>query len=135
MGQREDQYRASVKIDDTDYGTWDRVSGGEKDSEEAKFHPGGMAPAVSLGGIATVGNVTVGRLFDATAQGWIHTLMDKVGVGKVTVTKQPLDVNKNPYGKPLVYTGMLKQVTPPDHDSESSDASILEIEVSSATVS
>lgn len=127
---RQDQYAVSVRIDGTDTGVWDKLSGGEIDSEETKYKPGGMAAAVSLGGSVEVGNVTVSRLYvldrDHTV---IKTWINRVGKANVVVTKQSLDVDGNSFGAPLVYQGTLKTVTPPEVDSESNDAALVEIEV------
>jgi len=130
---RADQYAVSLTIGGTDFGVWDSMDGGEVDSNESKFAPGGMAPEVSLGGKQTVGNIKVKRLYDLNRD---HTvmpyLMGAAGKVDVIVTKQPLDVDGNAFGRPLVYRGKLKTVTPPNHDSTSSDPSMLELEISSA---
>lgn len=129
---REDQYSINVVVDGEDFGIWDKLSGGSIDSEELKYKPGGMAPHVALGGSRNVENVTVSKLYTlGDMHPRIKTLLNKAGKGQVTITKQPLDVDKNPSGAPIVYTGTLKQVSPPDADSESNDAALVELEVSS----
>lgn len=128
---REDQYNVTVMIAGTNMGTFDTMSGGEIDSEELKYRPGGMAPQVSLGGSKSIGNVTVGRLYDlARDHAKVAFLEGAVGKAAATVTKQPLDADGNAYGKPIVYTGKLKAMTLPDHNSESSDAAMVELEIS-----
>lgn len=136
---RKDQYNATVSITlrgtTRDFGTFDKMSGGDVDSSETKFNPGGMKTTRSLGGRITVGNVTVERLYDAVGDhpqmGW---LIGAVGKASVVVTKTLLDVDGNASGSPLVYKGSLKQVSFPDHDSESSDVGMFTLEISSATV-
>lgn len=132
---RLDQYSVTVSLDGTSIGVFDKMTGGELDSEETKYKPGAMAPQVSLGGSVTVNNVTVSRLYrldrDAAL---LPSLKSRVGRGIVRVSKQSLDVNGNPFGTPLVYSGVLKQLTFPEPDSESSSAAMLALEVSSATV-
>lgn len=129
---REDNFSVTVKIGSTDWGVWDKLSGGAIDSEELKYKPGAMAPAVSLGGSVNVENITVSRLFSRdVVQQKRKELYRAVGSALVTVTKQPLDGDRNPYGSPDVYTGILKTVTPPDADSESNDAALIAIEISS----
>lgn len=136
---REDQYNVTVSVtlrnETRDFGTFDTCEGGEVDSEETKYWPGGLGQQISLGGRRSVGNVTVGRLYDLARDhpnmGW---LAGGVGKADVTVTKTSIDPDGNAFGRPLVYRGKMKQLTPPDHDSESSDAAVYEIEVSSATV-
>lgn len=138
---REDQYDVTVSVTRTDtgetkdLGTFDKMGGGEVDSEETKFWPGGLGQQLALGGRRSVSNVTVSRLLDAERdhpnQGW---LMAGAGKAEVTVTKTLLDVDGNAYASPLVYQGKLKQVTPVEPDSESSDAGLYELEISSASV-
>lgn len=130
---RQDQYAVSVSINGKNYSIFDKMTGGVIDSEETKYKPGGMFPQISLGGSVTVTNVTVTRLFDLDRDlplvGEIKAL---VGKGNVTVTKQALDIDGNPKGKPMVYTGKLKSATFPEVDSESNSAGMVALEVSSA---
>lgn len=136
---RQDQYNvtASIKIagETRDLGTFDKFDGGEIDSEEALYYPGGMARAIQLGGRVNVTNVVLSRLYDLMRDhplmGW---LIGGVGKGEVTVTKTSLTVDGAAIPNPLVYQGKLKRNTPPPHDSESSDPALYEIEISSATV-
>lgn len=140
---REDQYNVTVTVTRNiagqvvrkSLGTFDKMSGGEVDSETSTFWPGGMGEQISLGGRRTVGNVTVERLYDlARDHGQIGWLMDGAGTADVTVTKTSLDQDKIAYGRPLVYNGKLKAVTPTEPDSESSDAALFSLEIASATV-
>jgi hypothetical protein len=131
---RRDQYLINVYVDYPqlgDLGTFDTLTGGEVDSEELKYRPGGMAAAVSLGGTKTINNVVVGKMFEYdTDLPKVHQLAKAVGRATVTVTKVHLDVDKNPYGTRVVYTGKLKTVSLPEVDSESSEAGIMTLEVS-----
>jgi hypothetical protein len=110
-------------------GVWDTVSGGEIDSEESKYRPGGMGPEISLGGSKTIGNLTVGRYLD-TARDWplIKWLASRAGKGRGTIGITPLSADGASLGAPLVYGGTLKTVTRPDIDSTGTDAAILELE-------
>lgn len=135
---RQDQFNVTVSVkigtETRDLGTFDTWDGGELDSEEALYHPGGMAEAIQLGGRVNVSNVTIGRLYDLVRDhpimGW---LMGGVGRGEVTATKTSLTVDKEAVLNPLVYQGKLKRVAPPGHNSESSDPNLWELEISSAT--
>lgn len=112
-------------------GIWDKKSGGQVDSEETTYHPGGLADPVSLGGRRNVENVTLSRLC-RIGRDWaaIPSLMNGVGKSRVTVSDQPLDFDGNAGGvASLTYQGILKRVTPPDADSESSGPAMIEIEV------
>lgn len=127
---RQDQWSNTVTINDRPMGVWDTLGGGESDSEETKYRPGGMQPAVSLGGSRTIGNLTLARLLTREDWDFMHEAMNNTGVWRVTVSRQPLDADGNPFGRPLTYRGVLKTVTPGDTDSNSSDAQTWEIVVS-----
>jgi hypothetical protein len=128
---RLDQYEISVSINGTNLGVFDKMTGGAIDSEELKYKPGGMAPQVPLGGSVTVANATVERLFvlnrDLPLVPFIKAL---VGKGFVTITRQSLDINGAPFGKPITWSGTLKQFTFPEPDSESNAAALFQLEVS-----
>ena len=127
---RQDQWRVSCIVDNVDLGTFDKQSGGEIDSEETTYKLGGMGPRISLGGSVTPGNLTVQVLYDlATIHPVVHWLAQRAGKGEMKVIKQPLDVDGNAFGRALSYRGKLKQVNPPEVDSESSDAALLELEM------
>lgn len=128
---RQDQWLNTVTIDGTPLGVWDTLGGGGAESEETKYRPGGMQPQVSLGGPTSVGNLTLARLLGPDDWEVMHTLMSsRVGKADVTVARQPLDVDGNPFGRPLVYRGKLQNVNPGDTDSNSSDPHTWEIVVS-----
>src|SRR5215475_3364414 len=130
---RQDRFRVTAAVDGRDLGVFETFSGGEVDSEETTFKLGAMGPRVSLGGSVNVGNVTIGSLFDLSRwQPIIHWVISRAGKGTLTVKKQPLDVDGNAFGDPLTYTGKLKQVNPPDVDANSSDAAVLELELTPA---
>lgn len=127
---RKDQNDVTVIIDGRNLGTWDVLTGGELDTNELVYKPGGMAPQISLGGIVTVGQVVCNRIYQLNRDHQtIHWLLSRVGKGKVVINKQPLDVDGNAYGTRLTYKGILKRVTPPEVDSNSTDAAIIELEM------
>lgn len=144
---REDQFSVTASIDNMDgngnrlagasypLGVFDKKTGGEVDSEESKFKPGGMGDQVSLGGSKSVSNLTIGRMYDLVRD-TPHRgkLLNAVGKFDFTVSVQHLDLDKNPVGAPEIYKGKVKQFSLPDHDSESTDAAMFEVEMSSATL-
>ena len=132
---RQDTWVIRVTLDDkVVYGDiFDKKTGGEFDSEDAKYYPGNMGASIALGGRATVGNVTLQRIYlHERDHNNINTWLDAVGRGRVKITQQPLDFDGNVYDKQKVitYSGILKRVLVPEVDSEASGASLLEIEVS-----
>lgn len=132
---RENQYLITLTVDGEDFGIWDKTGGGAADSEEQKYQPGGGQPMLSLGGRQTVENVTVSKIFTDAIRLKLPALLQKRGNGQAVVIKQSTDGSYVPNGKPLIYKGVLKAATPPDADSESSDAGLIEVEISSASVS
>jgi hypothetical protein len=130
---RQDQNAVMFTCDGIDLGVWDKLSGGEIDSEETKYRPGGMGAPITLGGSIDVGTLTLSRLYMlGRDHDRIHWLIGRAGRGVCTVSRQPLDSDGNAYGRPIVYTGTLKSVNPGEIDSESSDALLLECEVTPA---
>jgi hypothetical protein len=127
---RQDQWSNTVTIDGRPLGVWDTLDGGESDSEETKYKPGGMQPEISLGGSRSIGNLTLSRLMARSDWDYMRNLMNKTGRSKCIVSRQPLDSDGNPWGRPLTYRGVLKAVMPGGADSNSSDALTWEIEIS-----
>jgi len=127
---RQNQWNITVTVDGTKLGTFEAFSGGEVDSEETTYFLGAMGPRISLGGSQSVGNVTVGVLYDLAAiHSQYHWLAQRAGKASMEVAKQPLDTDGNAYGRPAVYRGRLKQVNGPEVDAQSSDAAVLELEM------
>lgn len=127
---RQDQWSNTVTIDGKPMGIWDTLDGGAADSEETKYRPGGMQPEVSLGGTRSIGNLTLSRLLQQSDWEFMRRLMNRTGKARCIVSRQPLDIDGNPWGRPITYRGVLKAVTPGATDSNSSDAQTWEIEVS-----
>jgi|SRR5215831_4322725 len=128
---RKDQHRVTVSVDGRKLGVWDVLTGGETDSDELKYRPGGMGAQISLGGVVTVGQLIVARLYTLERDhATVHWLLGRVGKGRAVVNKAVLDPDGNAYGKPLVTKGTLKRVTPPEVDSNATgDAAIIEMEI------
>lgn len=128
---RADTWAVSLFIEGIDFGLFDVKEGGDVDSEETKYKPGGMRPPVTLGGSRTTENVTIRRNYRL---GRDHIESDRLfnwaGNANCEVHQQPLDHDGNAWGKPIIYRGKLKRFSPPDHDSNSNDAAMLEIEIS-----
>jgi len=114
-----------------DFGVWDKKSGGAVDTDIYKYKPGGMGKQVSLGGSPTIEDVTVSRLYrHERDHSEIGRLFDWAGRARCTVSQHILDLDGNVYGAPIVWVGLLKTTTPPDHDSESTDPAMVELVIS-----
>jgi hypothetical protein len=134
VGQQ-NQYANTVSVDGRPLGVFDTWSGGEADSDETKHSGGGMGPEKSYGGRQITGNVTVGRVYERERDHeLVRWLIGRRGRASVVASRQPLDRDGNAYGRPLVYTGVLKTVSPQDVDSDSSDLDQFELEISTDSV-
>jgi hypothetical protein len=136
---RQDTWLISVQVENPgnpghmiDYGTFDKMTGGAKQSQATQYRPGGMGDPISLGGKPTVTNVVVSRLARVYRDLQnIRQLLDAVGQSKMVVSRVPLDFEGNTYaGIPqMVYTGKLDRVSVPDIDSEGNAATLIELEM------
>jgi len=135
---RQDQWAIIVHYQGNSIGYFDKKSGGAVDSDDTKYYPGDMADPISLGGRRTTDNVTLQRIYDgdldhtrvfAGGKTLIQALMDGAGKSAVTVTQRPKDRDGNGFGQRITWNGILKRVLPPETDSESSSAAMLEIEI------
>lgn len=132
---RQDTYTINVQLEDLtsgnmiDLGTFDKMTGGAVDSEDSKYYPGGMGDPISLGGRRSVDNVTVSRLYLLSRDhDVVHKQIQRVGKARAIITKHPMDINGNIYGKPVVYNATVKRVTLPEVDSEASGPGLIEFE-------
>ena len=127
---RQDTHNVTVSVDGRQIGLFDTKSGGELDTEENLYNPGGMLGQVSIGGAPTIGNVTIERYYDALRD---HPLMawlgNRRGYGRVSIGITPRDPQGVVRGDPLVYAGTLKTVTPPELDSTGNDMATWSMEV------
>ena len=129
-GSRLDQFDIEVTLDGDPIGLFDKMSGGEVDSEETVYKPGAMGPRISLGGSQTPATITLSRIYDLNRDhANIHKWLSLVGKAKVVIQKISLDADGNAYGKPLAINGRLKMVKPPEPDSEGTGAAMLDMEV------
>jgi hypothetical protein len=133
---RQDTYSLNVQIEHPtsgnmiNYGTWDKMTGGGLAAGATSYRPGGMAPPVSLGGQKVTANVVVSRLYRlGRDHDVVQQVLDGVGKSNMVVTKQPLDIEGNVYGRPIVYKGVLDRCTPPEVDSEQAGAGLIELEM------
>lgn len=115
-----------MSIDTT---SWDSVTGGDLTVEQQNFNPGGQQPAIALGGKRSRSDMTVKRIWSDDLIAAYIALDNVAGSAPVTISVQTLGAGKQPIGSPLVYTGVLGNVTPPPRDSTSSSPVYLEMTV------
>lgn len=112
-------------------GPWAKVSGGVSSVDVSESYNGGAAvPDLTMGRVK-VSNLTVDRPFnpmrDRTVIRFIEANLG--GTWSTTITDQDLDANEQTVGEPVVFSGCVPiSVTPPEYDTEKSDASRVVIE-------
>jgi|SRR5262245_9320716 len=127
---RQDTWEIRLQVAGNNFGIWDKKSGGELDSEEVVYWPGGMNPKLSLGGRVNPGNVTLQKIYDGDDDHpRVIGLLDAVGKHSAKITQQPMDFDGKRYGKKIVWSGKVKRVLIPDTDSEATGAAMIEIEI------
>jgi hypothetical protein len=130
-GTRQDTFIVRATLNNVSIGVWDKKTGGAYDSDDIKYYPGGMLPPIMLGGKKTTDNITLQRNYDRIDDhDKISTLLNAVGSGVVSISQRPMDPEGHEWpGKSVTWSGILKRVMVPDVDSESTTASLVEIEV------
>ena len=115
---------AGVPLDNV---VWDTMEGGDNVAEDVAYLPGGMAPQINLGGLPKRGDITVTRIWsDALVR--VYKQLDQAsGQAGVTVTYTVLDASGQSTGSSVTYTGVLKSVTRPNYDSNTSSEAKLQL--------
>lgn len=114
----------TLVVDGRSFGVFETLSGGEVSAEVVKSRPGGMAGEKSHAVLPTYGDVVAGRELDLQRDLELYrSLLGRTGRAPVSASKQYLDENGAPVGRPLTYTGRLSNMTDPEADSASTDLS------------
>lgn len=116
-------------INGVDIGQFDTRTGGGTSAENAKHSPGSSpSNRVALGGPRDTEDVTVGRGFVATRDhDLIRQYLPLCGLAEMSVSQRPLDKDGRPFGTPIIWTGVLQRIGPPDYDSNSGDVATFEV--------
>lgn len=116
--------------------SWDKRSGGGSTANQVQYRPGGSPDRVSLGGAKDVANITLERVFKRERDLAVFKMLEPlVGRADVVVSQQTLDNDYLPFGSPLIFTGKLQGVTPPEFDSNANSAAMLSVEVTVSRIS
>lgn len=118
--------RTTATVDGVPLGEFRTFDGGAFDMTERKNASGAGQKRRAKTGKLTTDNVTVGREDDGAVDlTWLREQRGK----DMVVTRQPLDDDGNPRGKPTVYTGKLKRCTPGAGDvNDETDDDVFELE-------
>lgn len=115
---------------DIDCGYFQKRSGGDVDSEEAKWGSGGMSSDVARGGRPTRNNYTLSRAYSPVRDGALYDQLELLrGRSRATVTDLVLDADGNVVeSKPG--GGVLKALNRGDYDDTSNNERTFAIEIS-----
>ncbi|MGX9348158.1 hypothetical protein [Microbacterium sp. KNMS] len=116
----------SASLDGKSLGIFDTRSGGESTAEVSKYRAGGTKQQQVDSGRPDISDVTISRRWEPARDLEVERqLRNRVGVGILTITEQPTDVDGVAFGKPRTWTGVVSSVTGGDYDSNSDDVRML----------
>lgn len=132
---RTDQEKVTVVVsgngETLDLGIFDMFSGGAAKAESTKHRPGGMGPQESLGGPVARDDFTLQRLYKLERDHPLAKKLDRlVGIGIVTAKRVMLNRDRSAVDPPITFTGTLIGFVHPDHDSDSAEKKMVQLEVS-----
>jgi hypothetical protein len=131
----EQQWLATLNVNGTDYGTFDRFSGGDVSAAVNKHRPGGMGPEITYLSLPSYSDVTLDKVYETQRDhDRVSALHNLVGRAIASVTLQPLDDQGNPWGTPRVYQGRLVSVADGGTDSMSNAARMFSIGIAVETI-
>lgn len=117
---------AGVPLDNV---VWDTFEGGDNAAEDVSYLPGGMAPQINLGGLPKRSDIKVTRIWSDALVRAYKQLDQAVGRSTATVTYTVLDAAGASTGEQVTYTGVLKMVTRPNYESNTSKEAMLELTI------
>lgn len=100
--------------------SWDMMDGGEIVAETTNYNPGGMEPAVELGGLSKRSDMTVERIWSDALIAVYKQLDNACGETAGSIGYTVLAKGVTVPGSAVTYTGVLKGVARPGYNSSSS---------------
>jgi hypothetical protein len=116
-----------LAIDNQDFGFWAVKEGGGIETEDSTYDD--WDGQIQLGGKRTRTEITLRKLYREQVHAVFRTLDALAGRGNAVLTSSPTDDDGVSWGNPIINTGKLGNVAPPDVDKSSSDGGELEIVV------
>lgn len=115
----QDQYQITASLDGIPLGEFDTKSGGATGAPNInKRRPGAMLPQKVYRSQSETTDVVIGRVLERERD-WdlVRLARLRQGSGVLTVHEQPLDDLGAPWGRPVIYSGILSNVEPNDVDA------------------
>lgn len=107
--------------------SWATLEGGDLESEDTKTRPGGMVSQVNLGGPTTRTDATVTRPYTSDLHPYVVALENAAGQGIMHITYTILNAAGYSIGPTVTLTGILKNVTRPNWDSNATGTAMLSL--------
>jgi len=119
---RTDNGRVQVQVQGIvlDSISWDMMDGGDIVAETTNYNPGGMEPAIELGGQAKRSDMTVERIWSDALIAVFKQLDNACGETPITIGYTVLSKGVAVPNSGITYTGVLKSVARPGYNSSSS---------------
>lgn len=127
MPYMQSNWTVHLRVDGQDFGYWAVAEGGGVETEDSTYDD--WDGEQQLGGKRSRGEITLRKLYRESVHAVYRTLDAKAGRGNVTLTRAPTDDDGVSWGDPIVNTGKLGGVKPPDVDKGSSDGGEIELTV------
>jgi len=127
MPYMQSNWTVHLLVDGQDFGYWAVAEGGGVETEDSSYDD--WDGSVQLGGKRSRNEITLRKLYREGVHASYRILDAKAGRADVTVTRSPTDDDGVSWGNPIVNTGKLGNVSPPDVDKGSSDGGELEITI------
>ena len=124
------QWLPSLTVDGLgDVGVFDSFTGGDTATSPQKHRPGGMGDEVSYLGLPVYSDVTISRVYDqGRDQALLSVLRGLAGSTYGTISLQPLDQNKQPWGSPRTFRGRISSLKEGNTSSNSDAVRMYEID-------
>ena len=127
MPYMQSNWTVHLRLDGQDYGYWAVKEGGGIETEDSSYDD--WDGPVQLGGKRTRAEITLRKLYREQVHAVFRRLDARAGRGAVILTVAPTDDDGVSWGDPIIYTGKLGNVAPPDVDKGSSDGGEIELTV------
>lgn len=127
MPYMQSNWTVHLALNNQDFGYWAVKEGGGIETEESSYDD--WDGAVQLGGKRSRSEITLRKLYRREVHAVFRTLDALAGFGDAVLTASPTDDDGVSWGSPLINTGKLGNVAPPDVDKGSSDGGELEITI------
>lgn len=125
-GRRKDLFLVTFIVGTTDTGVWDGKTGGKLTIDDLKYRPGGTDFPLNLGGVPSVDDLTLTKLYpdDAHEQLALFRLAARQATDCIAGVQQ-LGADRAPWGPLETWRAKINGVEEAEADSNANDAAII----------